>query len=91
MMDRASAAIDLIPAADRDISSLTLCLGKNGLRRLKDRILRLRKELLELSVLEVDATQVVQVNFQLFPLTQNVNSVSRSGSAPAAKRKESRK
>ncbi len=72
MMERAAAAIDLVPAADRDISSLTVCLGKNGLRRLKERLQRFRKELLELSTLEVDPGQVVQVNLQLFPLSQDV-------------------
>lgn len=69
MMERATAAIDLVPAADRDISSLTLCLGEDGLRRLKERIQRFRRELLELSTLEDDPLQVVQLNFQLFPLS----------------------
>jgi uncharacterized protein (TIGR02147 family) len=72
MLERAAAAIDLVPAAERDISSLTLCLGRNGLRRLKERLQRFRKELLELSTLEVDPGQVVQVNLQLFPLSRDV-------------------
>jgi uncharacterized protein (TIGR02147 family) len=91
MMERASAAIDLIPATDRDISSLTLCLGRSGLQRLKDRMLRLRKELLELSVLEEDPSQVVQVNFQLFPVSQDVNRAKRSSSAQGSRPRESRK
>lgn len=69
MMERAAESIDLVPAQDRDISSLTLCLGDDGLRRLKSRIQRFRRELLELSDLEDHPAQVVQVNFQLFPLT----------------------
>lgn len=69
MMERAAHAIDLVPAQDRDISSLTLCLGEDGLRRLKTRIQRFRRELLELSDLEDHPERVVQVNFQLFPLT----------------------
>jgi uncharacterized protein (TIGR02147 family) len=69
MMARAAASIDEWPAAHRDISSLTLCMGPDGLRRLKDRIARFRRELLELSDLETDPREVVQVNFQLFPLT----------------------
>ncbi len=71
MMDRAAEAMDLIPAQDRDISSLTLCLSADGLARLKQRIARFRRELLELSTLESDPRQVVQVNFQLFPLSKN--------------------
>lgn len=69
MITRASASIDEFSAAERDISSLTLCLGQDGLTRLKERIRRFRRELLELSALETDPEQVVQVNFQLFPLS----------------------
>lgn len=70
MLERASEAIDTVASADRDISSLTLCLGENGLRRLKERIQRFRRELIELATLEDDPLQVVQVNFQLFPLSK---------------------
>jgi uncharacterized protein (TIGR02147 family) len=70
MMERAAAAIDLIDRADRDISSLTLCLSEGGLRTIKERIQRFRRELLDLSASEDDALQVVQVNFQLFPLSR---------------------
>jgi uncharacterized protein (TIGR02147 family) len=69
MMERAAESIDLFPSEDRDISSLTLCLGDDGVQRLKDRIQRFRRELLEMSALEDDPVRVVQVNFQLFPLS----------------------
>jgi uncharacterized protein (TIGR02147 family) len=69
MLERAAESIDLVSPADRDISSLTLCLGEDGLRRVKERIQRFRRELLELSTLEEDPVQVVQVGFQLFPLS----------------------
>lgn len=70
MTQRAIESIDLVPAQDRDISSLTLCLSRGGLRAFKERIQRFRRELLELSALESDPEQVVQLNFQLFPLTR---------------------
>jgi uncharacterized protein (TIGR02147 family) len=70
MTQRAIESIDLVPAAERDISSLTLCLGRGGLTTLKMRLQRLRRELLELSALETEPEQVVQVNFQLFPLSR---------------------
>jgi uncharacterized protein (TIGR02147 family) len=70
MMNRAAESMDEIPASDRDISALTLCLGADGLSRLKERVQRFRRELLELSTLEDDPDQVVQVNFQLFPLSR---------------------
>lgn len=70
MMQRAMDSIDLIAPQERDISSLTLCLSAQGLRAFKERVQRFRKELLELSALEHDPEQVVQINFQLFPLSR---------------------
>jgi uncharacterized protein (TIGR02147 family) len=70
MMQRATLAMTELPAAERDISSLTLCLGKGGLAELKARIVSFRRELLELAEREPDPRQVVQMNFQLFPLSE---------------------
>jgi hypothetical protein len=72
MMRRATAAMELIPAAERDISSLTLCVGQAGLGLIKRRIQELRRELLALTESEPDPVQVVQVNFQLFPLSETL-------------------
>jgi len=71
MMQRANAAMTLVPAQERDISSLTLCLGSDGLARLKERIRAFRRELLEFAESERQPSQVVQVNFQLFPLSHD--------------------
>jgi len=70
MIGRASHAIDTHPASERDISSLTLCVGADGLKRLKERIQRFRRELVDLAVLDDAPRQVIQVNFQLFPLSE---------------------
>ncbi len=69
MMERAAAAIDLVEAPLRDISSLTFCVGDDGLRRIKARIQRFRQELVMLATQEQEGEQVVQLNMQLFPLT----------------------
>ncbi len=69
MLERASASMDEFAREERDISSLTLCLGADGLSRIKQRLQRFRRELLELSALEDDPRQVVQINLQLFPLS----------------------
>jgi uncharacterized protein (TIGR02147 family) len=71
MMQRATAAMTLVPASERDISSLTLCLGSGGLVRLKERLQTFRRELLAIAESESNPSQVVQVNFQLFPLTRD--------------------
>lgn len=70
MMQRAAEAIDEVPPSERDISSLTLSLSGDGLRRFKARIQRFREELAALSLAEDDPQQVIQINFQLFPLSK---------------------
>lgn len=70
MIDRAKLAIDEHDALDRDISSLTLCVGAGGLKLVKERVQRFRRELVELALLEEAPQQVIQVNFQVFPLSE---------------------
>lgn len=70
MMQRAVAAIDLVPRADRDISALTLCVSREGLARLKQRVQDFRRELVGLEGADGRGEIVVQLNFQLYPLTQ---------------------
>jgi uncharacterized protein (TIGR02147 family) len=70
MTQRAMEAIDLVSKPERDISSLTLLLGRGGLRLLKERVQQLRRELLDLAALEKEPEQVLQLNLQLFPLSR---------------------
>jgi uncharacterized protein (TIGR02147 family) len=69
MMARASEAIDRVPREEREISSVTLCVSHDVLLRLKERIRDFRRELLQLAELEGNPERVVQINFQLFPLS----------------------
>lgn len=69
MMQKAAESIDLVPSERRDISAVVLLLSESGIARIKRRMQRLRRELLELSLAESNATQVVQMNFQIFPLS----------------------
>jgi uncharacterized protein (TIGR02147 family) len=70
MMERASESIDAIPRDEREISSVTLCVSQDVLLRLKERIREFRRELLHLAELEGEPERVVQINFQLFPLSK---------------------
>jgi uncharacterized protein (TIGR02147 family) len=69
MMERASVAIDRVPPADREISSITLSVDAAGLSELKERIQEFRRELLDDFDAPEGAERVVQLNFQLFPLS----------------------
>lgn len=83
MMQRAAQSIDLIGRAERDISSLTLCLGQGALEKLKQRLQEFRRELVELADAETAPCQVLQLNLQLFPLTHS--TASAKPVAPADK------
>lgn len=73
MMARASDAIDTFPSAERDLGSLTLCIDDEGLAELKRRLQAFRRELLlDEASLAGRRNRVVQVNFQLFPLSEAV-------------------
>jgi uncharacterized protein (TIGR02147 family) len=72
MLRCAARAIETVPAKERDISSLTLCLSPDGLERFKTRIAEFQRELLDLADQETERSQAVQVNFQLFPLSDAI-------------------
>lgn len=69
MMERAAEALEIVPREQREIASLTLCLGDAQLRALKAELSALRGELLRKFGADADAKRVVQVNFQMFPLS----------------------
>ena len=70
MLERAADALDSVPRDEREISSLTLCVSQDVLLDLKERIREFRRELLQVAELGGDPERVVQVNFQLFPLSE---------------------
>lgn len=70
MLERAAAAIDEIPREEREISSVTLCVSHEALLDLKERIREFRREILQVAELGGPPERVVQLNFQLFPLSE---------------------
>ena len=70
MIDLAKRALDHLPRDQRDISSLTLCVAESTLPILKERIREFRQELLHLAEQEKSPERVVQLNFQMFPLSR---------------------
>lgn len=69
MMTRATEALDRVPREEREIASLTLRVDDEKLAELKLRLTRFREELLHTFESHAGAKRVVQVNFQMFPLT----------------------
>jgi uncharacterized protein (TIGR02147 family) len=69
MIEQAARALDDVPREQRDISSLTLCVGQEGFERIRQRIADFRQELLQIAELGERADRIVQIGFQLFPLS----------------------
>ncbi|MGE0616251.1 MAG: TIGR02147 family protein [Bacteriovoracia bacterium] len=74
MIRLASEAIERVPRQERDISSVSLTLSKDGVDRMQEAVKRFRRELAEISSQDAAeaADRVYQVNIQLFPLTGKV-------------------
>jgi uncharacterized protein (TIGR02147 family) len=77
MIARASQALTDVPRPERDISSITLSVDAAGLPAIKRRIQEIRRELLDEFDAGKSGVQVVQVNFQLFPLSKRVDEETK--------------
>jgi uncharacterized protein (TIGR02147 family) len=71
MLDLARRALDKLPRAERDFSTLTLSLSAEGEASAKAEIAALRKRLMALAERDRKADRVRQFNFQSFPLSRS--------------------
>ncbi|MFC1585829.1 TIGR02147 family protein [Fibrobacterota bacterium] len=69
MLSLASQAIERFPASERNITSQTLSLSEESVKIVVDKIKELRKELFVLAEEDKQKGRVMQVNFQVFPLS----------------------
>jgi uncharacterized protein (TIGR02147 family) len=70
MMRLASESIERFAAAERDITSVTVAVSDETWRIMREKLQRVRRELLELAEAEKKPKRVVQLNLQLFPLSK---------------------
>lgn len=68
-LELASKAIERFPRSDRDISSLTVSVSKDGAKRVAAELARCRKKLISIVSKDMDVDRVYQINFQSFPLS----------------------
>ena len=73
MMQRASESLERFPADERDVSCLTVGVSENTYATMISRIAEFRRELLALTESDTRMSKIVQVNFQLFPLSINLD------------------
>jgi uncharacterized protein (TIGR02147 family) len=84
MLQRAGVALDRTPRDEREISSVTVCVSHDKLLELKQRVREFRRSLLEIAELDDDPERVVQINFQLFPLSKRRPNSDVVVSSPVA-------
>lgn len=70
MMQMATEALDRFPASERDISSLTMGVSRETAKKIKSLVQEFRKEVIALVNHETNIEDVVQLNFQLFPIVK---------------------
>lgn len=71
MLERAVEAVDLKPAALREVSGMTTCIRRDTVDELKGRIRQFRETLMERCDADEDPEIVYQINIQMFPLSQS--------------------
>ena len=69
-LDLAKVALDQLPREERSLSALTLSLPEDGYAMIEEKVKNFRRELLELARNCQDPKRVIQVNFQIFPVTR---------------------
>lgn len=72
MMNRATAAMETVPAAERFIASLTLGASERCFEEIRKRVIEFRKEVLELCDSDPQPRRVMQLNMQWFPVSTPV-------------------
>lgn len=70
MLELAKRSIDAVPPESRDISSVCMTIREADFPKLKKQLQLMRKELRVFAAEGKQAERVVQVNIQLFPLSQ---------------------
>jgi len=70
LLDLCKQVMDHLPAARRDVSTLTLGVKKGRIPQLKKKLQEFRQDLLKLVAMDTSPEEVVQINIQLFPLTK---------------------
>jgi uncharacterized protein (TIGR02147 family) len=69
MIKMADESIDRFSADKRDVTAVTLSIDKNNIPEIKSKIAEFRKKILKEYACDQTPDQVIQINIQMFPLT----------------------
>lgn len=70
LLDLTKEILDTVPSPRRDISTMTLGMAQGRIPEIKKKIQEFRQEILKMVAMDNTPDEVVQLNIQLFPLTQ---------------------
>lgn len=74
MIDKGKEALDQFTKEQRNISTVTLSLHESQYPLLVDKLRQFRKEILAMAAADNQSNKVLQLNMQLFPLSQKIKS-----------------
>jgi uncharacterized protein (TIGR02147 family) len=69
LLERAAESIDLVPRDQRELGAVTLSLNATRIVALKRELVQFRDSILQRYGADTDGTRVVQLNYQMFPLS----------------------
>ena len=70
MHAKAAEALEKIPRAERDFSTMTMCYSPEGYKKAREVLMHAREELARIEECDKAANRVYQINLQLFPLSK---------------------
>jgi uncharacterized protein (TIGR02147 family) len=70
MMRRASESIETVKREKREISSITMIMGEETMKKIKEKIQNFRRDIIETVAAEPKPHAVYQLNFQFFPVAE---------------------
>ncbi len=70
-MNLASEALDRFDKEERELSTITMSIDKKAYNKIKERSAEFRKEIMEIAANTNNPTRVLQLNLQIFPLSND--------------------
>ena len=74
MIGLGAESMERFSSDTRNVTSVTISIPESKIAEVKEKIAKLREDLLQLALQSKNPDTVVQVNFQEFPLTDNIDS-----------------
>jgi uncharacterized protein (TIGR02147 family) len=78
----AKTALDVVPKDERDMSTITLSISREGFEEIKEILKQTRRQVFEVAEKDPNVNGAYQLNLQLFPISKKVSKQEREGARP---------